>query len=316
MAALYNDQVANTGLFGQVKLDLSNALFLTAGLRGERNSNFGEHVRTAYAPMVGAAYTHDVGEATFKVRAAYGKGIRPPQPSMRRAIQTVGYRQLPNPNLEPEVQSGSEAGVELYVGDRLNLSLTSYHQNAEGLIQQVVADPFEQAKTIQYQNVGRIKNTGLEFEGSGRAGPVRADVVYSLTNSRVRALAPSYTGDLNVGDRVPEVPSNSGLASVTYEHQRLRATLGTSYIGPWTGYNWVDYYGGEAGIQQRRPLLRSYWVSYPSLTKPFAGLAFVIGRGAEGYLRVDNISNEQRNERDNLQITAGRTATLGFRIAR
>jgi hypothetical protein len=31
---------------------------------------------------------------------------------------------------------------------------------------------------------------------------------------------------------------------------------------------------------------------------------------------VDNISNEQRNERDNLQITAGRTATLGFRIAR
>lgn len=316
LAALYNDQVANTGLFGQLKLDLSNALFVTAGLRGERNSNFGEHVRTAYAPMLGAAYTHDLGAATFKVRAAYGKGLRPPQPSMRRAIYTLAYRQLPNPNLEPEVQSGSEAGVELYVGDRLNLSLTSYHQNAEGLIQQVVADPFQQARTIQYQNVGRIRNTGLEFEGSGRAGPLRADIIYSLTNSRVKALSGSYTGDLNVGDRVPEVPANSGHASLTWEFPRLRATLGTSYIGPWTGYNWVDYYGGELGLSQARPLLRSYWVRYPSLTKPFAGVTFAMMRDAEWYLRVDNISNEQRNERDNLQITAGRTATLGFRITR
>lgn len=316
LAALYNDQVGNAGLFGQLKLEVANALFVTAGLRGERNSNFGEHVRTAYAPMVGAAFTRDVGAATVKLRAAYGKGIRPPQPSMRRSIQTVGFRQLPNPNLEPEVQSGSEAGVELYIGDRLNLSVTSYNQNAEGLIQQVVANPFERARTIQYQNVGRIHNTGLEFEGSARAGMLRGDVVYSVTNSRVRALSDSYTGDLSVGDRVPEVPTGSGHASLTVEHDRLRATLGTSYIGPWTGYNWVDYYGSESGLNDARPLLRSFWVSYPSLTKPFAGLAYAMGRGTEWYLRVDNLSNEQRNERDNLQITAGRTATVGLRIAR
>jgi outer membrane receptor protein involved in Fe transport len=314
LAALYTDQVGNAGLFGQVKLEVANALFVTAGLRGERNSNFGEHVRTAYAPMVGAAYTRDVGAATMKVRAAWGKGIRPPQPSMRRSIQTVGFRQLPNPNLEPEVQSGSEAGVELYLGDRLNFSLTSYNQNADGLIQQVVANPAEQARTIQYQNVGRIHNTGLEFEGSGRAGFVRADIVYSLTNSRVRALSSTYTGDLSVGDRVPEVPTASGMGSLTFERARLRATVGASYIGPWTGYNWVEYYEGESSLDSRRPLLRSYWTQYPSLTKPFAGLAWSMARTAEWYLRVDNLSNVQRNERDNLQITAGRTATLGFRF--
>jgi outer membrane receptor protein involved in Fe transport len=233
---------------------------------------------------------------------------------MRRSIQTVGFRQLPNPNLEPEVQSGSEAGVELYLGDRLNFSLTSYNQNADGLIQQVVANPAEQARTIQYQNVGRIHNTGLEFEGSGRAGFVRADIVYSLTNSRVRALSSTYTGDLSVGDRVPEVPTASGMGSLTFERARLRATVGASYIGPWTGYNWVEYYEGESSLDSRRPLLRSYWTQYPSLTKPFAGLAWSMARTAEWYLRVDNLSNVQRNERDNLQITAGRTATLGFRF--
>ena len=316
LAALYNDQVGNAGLFGQLRLDLSNALFLTAGLRGERNSNFGEQVRTSYSPMLGAAYTRDLGQATLKLRTAYGKGIRPPQPSMRRSIQTVGFRQLPNPNLAPEVQSGTEAGVELYVGDRLNLSITSYNQNAEGLIQQVVANPIERARTIQYQNVGRIHNTGLEFEGSGRAGMFRGDIVYSVTKSRVRALSDSYTGDLSVGDRVPEVPTGSGHASVTMERNRVRVTVGASYIGPWTGYNWVDYYENEASFSDSRPQLRSFWAEYPSLTKPFAGLGWVMSRGAEWYFRVDNLSNEQRNERDNLQITAGRTATVGLRIAR
>ncbi len=316
LAALYKDQVGNLGLFGQVKVDLSNSLFLTAGLRGERNSNFGEHVRTAYAPMVGAAFTRDVGEATLKLRTAYGKGLRPPQPSMRRAIQTIGFRQLANPHLEPEVQSGSEFGAELYVGDRLNLSITAYNQNAEGLIQQVVASPLEGARTIQYQNVGRIRNTGLEFEGSARAGVLRGDVVYSLTRSRVRALSESYTGELKVGDQVPEVPSSSGLASLTLEQGDLRATLGASYVGPWTGYNWVSYYESEAVMAGSVPALRSFWVRYPSITRPFAGIAYTMSRGLDWYLRVDNLSNEQRNERDNLQITSGRTATLGVRIVR
>jgi hypothetical protein len=39
-----------------------------------------------------------------------------------------------------------------------------------------------------------------------------------------------------------------------------------------------------------------------------------VARGAEWYVRVDNLTNVQRNERDDLQITAGRTASFGLRI--
>ncbi|MFP5354458.1 MAG: TonB-dependent receptor plug domain-containing protein, partial [Gemmatimonadota bacterium] len=316
LASLYNDEVDNTGVFGQVKLEVNNAFFLTAGLRGERNSSFGENYGTAYAPMIGAALTRDVGAATVKFRAAYGKGIRPPQPNARRAIQTLGFRQVANPELQPEVQSGTEAGVELYLGDRANVSLTTYSQTADGLIQQVVANRRMGPRTVQFQNVGRIHNRGVELEGNVRRGSLRGDLTFSLTDSRVRALSATYTGDLRLGDRVPEVPSSAGMASLTWETRRVRTTVGANYIGSWVGYDWLAFYGGELGTEATRPELRNYWIDYPSITKPFVGLSYALARGAEWYLRVDNLGNVQRNERDNLQITQGRTATVGLRLAR
>lgn len=316
LAALYHDQVVNSGLFGQLKLELNNSVFVTAGLRGESNSSFGENYGTAYAPMLGTAVTRDLGTATIKLRAAYGKGIRPPQPNARRAIQTVGFRQVANPELQPEVQSGTEAGIELYVGDRANLSLTTYSQTADGLIQQVVASRRTSARTVQFQNVGRIHNRGVEFEGSVRTGALRGDLTFAITDSRVRALSRTYTGDLSIGDRVPEVPSSAGMAALTWDARRLRGTAGVNYTGSWLGYDWLGFYGGEMGTQNPRPESRTYWVDYPSVLKPFIGLTYAFARGAEWFMRVDNLTNVQRNERDNLQITQGRTATFGLRLAR
>ena len=316
LASLYSDRVNNSGLFGQVKLDVRDAFFLTAGLRGEHNSSFGDNYGTAFAPMVGAAFTRDLGGATVKFRTAYGKGIRPPQPNARRAIQTLGFRQLANPDLMPEVQSGTEAGIELYVGDRANLSLTTYSQTADGLIQQVVANRRMNARTVQFQNVGQIHNRGIELEGSARTGSLRGDLTWALTDSRVQALARSYTGELGVGDRVPEVPTTSGMASLTWEGARFRATAGASFVGRWTGYDWLSFYSNEMGGSALRPEMRSYWVDYPSITKPFVGFSYALARGAEWYLRVDNLTNVQQNERDNLQITQGRTASFGLRLSR
>ncbi len=314
LTALYSDEVQNTGIFGQLKLDVANALFVTAGLRGERNSSFGENYGTAYAPMFGMAWTRDLGGgATLKLRTAYGKGIRPPPPIARRAIQTAGYRQLANPDLKPEVQGGTEGGVELYAGDRATISLTAYTQNADGLVQQVLP-PGRDIRTIQYQNVGRIQNRGFELEGNARAGALRGDWSFAWTDSRVRALSSTYTGELEIGDRVPEVPRTSGMASLTFEAWRVRASLGASYIGPWTGYDWLDFYSADVGVSSPKASLRGYWRTYPSLTKPFVGMSYLLRRGAEWYVRVDNLTNLQRYERDDLLITQGRTARLGLRL--
>ena len=110
--ALYRDDVRNTGVFGQFKVDVGRALFLTAGLRGDRNSSFGDATGTAWSPMLGAAWTRDIGATTLKLRSAYGRGIRPPAPSARKALTTLSYTQVENPALEPESQSGVEGGVD------------------------------------------------------------------------------------------------------------------------------------------------------------------------------------------------------------
>jgi outer membrane receptor protein involved in Fe transport len=312
LAALYVDDITNIGLFGQFKVDIARSVFLTAGIRGDRNSTFGEALGAAWSPMLGIAVTRDASFGTLKFRGAYGKGIRPPAPSARKAIATLRFRQVANPGLEPETQSGLEGGVEWFAGDRAMVSLTGYTQMAKGLIQQVILD----RRTIQYQNVGRIANRGAELEGQFRQGNLRANGTFSLTDSRVRALASTYSGDLVVGDRVPEVPTSSGSLSISWDVARTTFTMGGVYVGAWTGYDWSRYVGDEAQETEEPNNLRDYWRQYPGILRPYLSVSHILNRDIEWFGRIDNLTNVQRFERDNLQVTAGRTMTVGLRIGR
>jgi outer membrane receptor protein involved in Fe transport len=312
LSSLYSDEVRNRGVFAQLKVDFARSLFVTAGMRSDWNSNFGEALGAVWSPMIGLAYTRDASFGTLKLRGAYGKGIRPPAPSARLAIATLKFRQNPNPSLEPETQSGFEGGIEWFAGDRATLSLTGYTQTARGLIQQVILD----RRTIQYQNVGQIANRGAEIEGQLRQGTLRANGSFSLTDSRVRALGRTYSGDLAVGDRVPEVPSSSGSLSLNWDVARTTFTLGGAYIGPWTGYDWSRYVGDEAQDSEAITNLRSYWQRYQGIVRPYLSVNHIQSRDIEWFARVDNLTNVQRYERDNLQVTAGRTMTVGLRIGR
>ena len=314
LSSLYTDDIRNRGFFGQLKVDLARSLFITGGIRGDWNSSFGEALgaRIFWSPMLGMAYTRDADFGTIKVRGAYGKGIRPPQPSARQSIATLKFRQIGNQAIEPETQSGFEGGVEWFAGDRATLSLTGYTQTAKGLIQQVILD----RRTIQYQNVGQIANRGAEVEGQVRRGNLRANGSFSLTDSRVKALGRDYSGDLAVGDRVPEVPSSSGGLSVSWDVARTTFTLGGVYIGSWTGYDWSRYVGDEAQQTEEISDLRSYWRQYEGIVRPYLSVNHVWKRDVEWFARVDNLTNVQRFERDNLQVTAGRAMMVGLRIGR
>jgi outer membrane receptor protein involved in Fe transport len=312
LSSLYTDEIRNRGVFAQLKVDFARSLFLTAGMRSDWNSTFGEELGAVWSPMVGLAYTRDARFGTLKFRGAYGKGIRPPAPSARLAIATLKFRQIANPALEPETQSGFEGGIEWFAGDRATLSLTGYSQIARGLIQQVIQD----RRTIKYENVGKISNRGAEIEGQLRQGNLRANGSFSLTDSRVRALGRTYTGDLAVGDRVPEVPSSSGSLSISWDVARTTFTLGGAYIGPWTGYDWSRYVGDESQDSEAVTNLRAYWQNYQGILRPYLSVNHIQTRDIEWFARVDNLTNVQRFERDNLQVTAGRTMMIGLRIGR
>jgi hypothetical protein len=149
-----------------------------------------------------------------------------------------------------------------------------------------------------------------------RQGTLRFNGTLSLTDSRVRALARTYSGDLEVGDRVPEVPASSGSVALSWDVNRTTVTAGSTYIGPWTGYDWSRYVGDEAQESSEINDLRSYWRHYEGIIRPYLSVNHIFRRDMEWFARVDNLTNLQRYERDNLQVTAGRTMTIGVRLGR
>ena len=70
---------SNTGLITQVNGSLRDVVFVTAGVRLEHNGGTVSAERYSTLPMIGASFVRDLGGAGLKFRAAYGKGIRPPE---------------------------------------------------------------------------------------------------------------------------------------------------------------------------------------------------------------------------------------------
>jgi outer membrane receptor protein involved in Fe transport len=293
---------------------LRDALHLVAGVRGERNSSFGTDYGTAWSPMAGAAYVHSARGLTLKLRSAYGKGIRPPSPSARRGFVTQQYRQVANPLLAPESQSGVEGGVDLYRGDAFALSLTAFDQRADGLIQHVTRDPRSTSPSVQQQNVGQITNRGGEAQGSLRIGPALVEGSYSRVSSVVRALARFYTGELRVGDRVPEVPSWTGHLAITMQRGRSSGTVGADLLGDWVGYDWLSYYSALSDGATAPTSVRPFWIDYPTVAQGYLLFADAPSERFNWFVKVDNLGNRQRDTRDNLAVTAGRTVSVGVNV--
>ncbi|MGH9891030.1 MAG: TonB-dependent receptor, partial [bacterium] len=155
-----------SGYFGQLQLSFAEQLFLSGGLRAERNDNFGVNVGTAWSPRVGAAYALDLGESILKVRGSYGESIRAPSADQRDARASPTSIQLANPGLGPERQHGVDGGVDLYLGERASIGVTYYRQRATDLIQlaNLPLVPGE-LPAYQYQNIAEVRNNGWEFEG-------------------------------------------------------------------------------------------------------------------------------------------------------
>ncbi len=308
----------NTGYFGQVQVSLAERLFLTGGVRAERNPNFGVGIGTAWSPRVGAAYVLELGAARVKLRASYGESIRAPAPGQRDALQYAqyGYQYLANANLAPERQRGVDGGVEFYVG-RASLGVTYYNQRAIDLIDLItVPTPPGTLLTYQYQNVSRVKNEGWEFEAQLPLGPVQLAGTYSITNSTVQALPPDYpAGGYQVGDRILTIPHTSAGATLTYSPlARTTLTASMTHIGHWIDNDWLVLYGYYYGNQPYLGSQRAYWIEYPTVTKFAVGVSQMLTRGLTAFVRAENVGNVLRYEHNNGYIPTPRSVIVGANV--
>ncbi|MFN8571290.1 MAG: TonB-dependent receptor [Gemmatimonadaceae bacterium] len=317
-----------SGAVAQLNSALGRTLYLTAGLRFEGSGGqFGES-RLDALPMLGLAAVKEAGPMSFKLRTAYGKGIRVPQLSTReRALFALGRLALPY-ELPPETQSGIEFGFDASLARLLSFHVTRFDQRATGLLQIVGIAPtttdgaptnqFRARPSYALQNVGSIANKGWEMSLQASRGPLVLGSALSLTDSRVLRLADGYMGDLRPGDRTLEVPARTLSLSASWNEPHWYATFGVSRASDWVNYDRLSlaqaFANGGADDHPMGGALRDYWLNYAGVTRVRVSFSRDVFRSLSLLATGDNLLNYQRGEPDNITIVPGRTISAGLRV--
>ena len=179
-----NEEVVTTGAFVQQQATWQDRVYLSAALRGDDNSSFGEDFGLVWYPSFNASWVLDEEPFfpenpvlnTLRLRAAWGQsGLQPTfraattyfEPvSAVRASQdvpafTVGG--TGNPDLKPERSTEIEAGFDAgFFDQRVGLEFTYYNKRStDALVLQVLAPSLGVTRT-RWANLGEVSNQGVE----------------------------------------------------------------------------------------------------------------------------------------------------------
>jgi hypothetical protein len=223
------------GVHAQETIAWRDRVFLTAALRADDNSAFGENFDRVYYPKVGLSWVmsdepfFDVpGVKTLRLRAAYGEAGK--QPATFDALRT--YRPVTGPGDGPALTPlsvgnpdlGPERGKELEVGvdasmfdDRVSIELTHYRKHTIDAILPREVAPSGGFPGVQLFNAGEIRNTG--FELLTRGVPLRGE---RLTWEVSLSLATNHNTVVSLGD-----PDLTFLAAGEYLGHRVGDPIGS-----------------------------------------------------------------------------------------
>jgi TonB-dependent starch-binding outer membrane protein SusC len=208
-----NTDNVTLGIFAQQRFGWRDRMFLNLGVRGDRNSAFGQKFGFVYYPTANLSYVisdeeyfPDVpGMSSLQLRAAWGKSGQ--RPTFRDAItyfNPVAIRTDPagsdvpaitftgaglgDVTLEPETSTETELGFDAaFLNGRLNATLTYYNKTTDNLLIQAPVALSVGAVATQFRNLGTLKNSGFEFQLGGtlyRSRPVTVDLTFGgNTNS-------------------------------------------------------------------------------------------------------------------------------------
>jgi hypothetical protein len=173
------EKVTTGGGFGQAVFKVADRYFLTAGVRVDGNSAFGQDFGWQVYPKLSGSYVLS-DEAFFpealgewKLRAAWGKAGRAPgafdavrvwNPSAWDGQTVLSPGNVGNPNLGPETTQEIEVGFDAsMLNARLDLSFTYYKQTTSDAL---VSNPTPQSQGpwgSGLLNLGELQNKGIEI---------------------------------------------------------------------------------------------------------------------------------------------------------
>jgi len=177
---------ATVGMFVQQQVAWNNRVFVTAALRGDDNSAFGQSFSAAYYPKISGSWVISE-EPWFKLpyvedlRLRGALGVAGTQPgtfdAARLYTPSVGVGDLPglvpssygNPQLKPERSREIELGFEsTLLGGRADISYTHYTRKITDAIVNSPIPPSAGFPGSQVVNIGRVSGWGDELSANVR----------------------------------------------------------------------------------------------------------------------------------------------------
>jgi len=172
-------RVITGGFFAQNMFALDDKYFITAGLRVDGNSAFGESLGFELYPKLSGSYVlsdeafFPEGFGEIKLRAAYGFAGRSPGAFDKvRTWSPVGFnfneqafypQNLGNPDLGPERTREYEYGMDgSWFDGRFSAEVTYYHQLTSDALFRVASSQTMGGWSKQLENVGEFENKGWE----------------------------------------------------------------------------------------------------------------------------------------------------------
>jgi TonB-dependent starch-binding outer membrane protein SusC len=275
------------GLLAQEQLAFRDRIYLTAAVRGDRNSAFGTNFGVIYQPSASLSYVVSdenffpkvPGLTQLRLRTSYGQSsLRPGTLDAIQYFTAVGLAQvggeaggftltnLGNPNLKPERITEWEGGFDLGLFDgRTNLELTYFKKKSRDALISVNLPASTGVGNTVFQNLGAVSNRGLEA--------LLNTTIVDRENFKFDATVNFAALNNNLDDASGQPPIIFGLGGNTQQH-REGYPLGGYWQRPVTfadanndgiiGYD--EYTVGDTSVFIGNPLPKQTYSFNPSIT--------------------------------------------------
>ena len=203
-SALEERSARTSGAFGELRVQLSTALTISAGVRADDHDRFGSAVTGRLAAALELAGT--------RLRATWGSGFKAP------TLVQLYDPQFGAPELDPERSRGWEAGIDQDLADgRARVFATWFDTAFEELITFAFPDG--------YRNENEVTTRGLEAGVTAAAGRgIHVSGSYTFTR------AEAETGP-DAGLPLVRRPRHQGSLYAVWSAARTDVTLGVRWVG-------------------------------------------------------------------------------------
>ncbi len=225
------EETSINAVFGLLEVKPLESLTVSAGLRYDDHSTFGDEVtaRAAAALSIAKGVT---------LRGSWGEGFK--APTIFQLTQSFGALP-PNADLQPETSEAFDIGVDVDAFDgHATFGVTYFNRDTENLI--------IFAPNSRYENLARTKAQGIEIAAE-----------FSITNHISLNAGYAYIDaeDAISGDRQIRTPRHSSDASLIYRDDRLSGALSVRYNGEET----EGPFGSDVDAWARVDLSAAYTLS-------------------------------------------------------